>query len=200
MNSTVTATSPKFFPEDFKAHVLDRIGRNAAEVDDDAAKVGCFLRESAHQPDVAALQPDLARPAFDAMAGSALDEIITAVAWEESLPWPRPFSDLVFNRCRRNVGLAVVWRCSQSDDRDLMAATCLLGTGARFRSRANRSRASRCCPAGYHLSRAATVQGGFGGAQAAITPAQGDTSRARQLAAKCGPTGREPAADRRYDR
>jgi len=76
MNSTVTATSPKFFPEDFKAHVLDRIGRNAAEVDDDAAKVGCFLRESAHQPDVAALQPDLARPAFDAMAGSALDEII----------------------------------------------------------------------------------------------------------------------------
>jgi len=71
MNSTVTATSPKFFPEDFKAHVLDRIGRNAADVDGDAANVGCFLREPAHHPDVAAHQPDLA----DAIAGSALDEI-----------------------------------------------------------------------------------------------------------------------------
>jgi hypothetical protein len=75
MNSTDIATSPKFFPEDFKAHVLDRIGRNAAEVDVGDAKVGCFLREPAHQPDVPALQPDLSRPGFDAMAGSALDEI-----------------------------------------------------------------------------------------------------------------------------
>ena len=40
MNSTVTATSPKFFPEDFNSHVLDRIGRNAAEVDGGDAKVG----------------------------------------------------------------------------------------------------------------------------------------------------------------
>jgi hypothetical protein len=75
MNSTVTATSPKFFPEDFKAHVLDRIGRNAAEVDGGDAKVGGLLREAAHHPDVAALQPDVTRPGLDAMAGSALDEI-----------------------------------------------------------------------------------------------------------------------------
>jgi len=75
MNSTNTATSPKFFPEDFKAHVLDRIGRNAAEVDGGDAKVGCFLRDPAHQPEVAGLQPDLPRPGLDAMAGSALDQI-----------------------------------------------------------------------------------------------------------------------------
>ena len=75
MNSTDTVTSPEFFPEDFKAHALDRIGRNAAEFDGDATKVGCFLREPAHQPDVAALQPDLARPGSDAMASSALEEI-----------------------------------------------------------------------------------------------------------------------------
>src|SRR5262245_29269759 len=69
MNSTDTATSPKFFPKDFKAHVLDRIGPNAAEVDGGDAKVGCFLREAAHepevaahQPEVAAHQPDVARP------------------------------------------------------------------------------------------------------------------------------------------
>jgi hypothetical protein len=74
MNSTVRPTGPKF-PDDFSAHFLDRIDRNVAEVNDDGAKVGCFLREPAHQPDVAALQPDLAPPEFDAMAGSALDEI-----------------------------------------------------------------------------------------------------------------------------
>jgi hypothetical protein len=55
--------------------LLDRIGRNAAETDGDDAKVGGLLREPAHQPDVAALEPDLARPRLDAMAGSALDEI-----------------------------------------------------------------------------------------------------------------------------
>jgi hypothetical protein len=67
MNSTVTPTPPKF-PEDFRAHFLDRIGRNAAEVDSDDAKAGGLLRDAAHQPDVA-------RPGLDAMAGSALDEI-----------------------------------------------------------------------------------------------------------------------------
>jgi hypothetical protein len=67
MDSTVTPTPPKL-PQDFTvAHFLDRIGRNPAEVDGDDAKVG--------QPDVAALQPDLARPGLDAMAGSALGEI-----------------------------------------------------------------------------------------------------------------------------
>jgi hypothetical protein len=74
MNSTVRPTAPKF-PDDFRAHFLDRIDQNAAEVDGDAAKAGDFLREPAHQPDVAALQPDLVPPGFDAMAGSALDEI-----------------------------------------------------------------------------------------------------------------------------
>jgi hypothetical protein len=75
MNSTVRPTAPKF-PDDFRAHFLDRIDRNGAEVDGEAAKTGCFLREPAHQPDVVALQPDLSPPGFDAMAGSALDEII----------------------------------------------------------------------------------------------------------------------------
>jgi hypothetical protein len=51
MNPTVTPTPPKF-PEDFRAHFLDRIGRNAAEVDDDDAKVGGLLRDAARQPDV----------------------------------------------------------------------------------------------------------------------------------------------------
>src|SRR5262245_20661053 len=64
--STVTTTPPKF-PDDFSA-LLDRISRNAAETDGDDAKVGPLLRD-------AALQPDLARPRLDAMAGSALDEI-----------------------------------------------------------------------------------------------------------------------------
>ena len=59
MDSTVTPTPPKF-PQDFTvAHFLDRIGRNPAEVDGDDAKVGGLLRKAAHQPDVAALQPDL---------------------------------------------------------------------------------------------------------------------------------------------
>jgi hypothetical protein len=66
MNPTVRPTAPKF-PEDFRAHFLDRIDRNAAEVDGAAAKVGCFLREPAHQPDDVTLQPDLAPPGFDAM-------------------------------------------------------------------------------------------------------------------------------------
>ena len=75
MDSTVTPTPPKF-PQDFTvAHFLDRIGRNPAEVDGDDAKVGGLLRKAAHQPDVAALQPDLARPGLDVMAGSALGEI-----------------------------------------------------------------------------------------------------------------------------
>ena len=75
MDSTVTPTPPKF-PQDFTvAHFLDRIGRNPAEVDGDDAKVDGLLRKAAHQPDVAALQPDLARPGLDAMAGSALGEI-----------------------------------------------------------------------------------------------------------------------------
>jgi hypothetical protein len=75
MDSKVTPTPPKF-PQDFTvAHFLDRIGRNPAEVDSDDAKVGGLLREPAHRPDVAALQPDLARPGLDVMAGSALGEI-----------------------------------------------------------------------------------------------------------------------------
>jgi len=67
MKSTATPTPPKF-PEDFRAHFLDRIGLNGAEADGDDAKVGGLLRvrDAAHQPDVAGL---------DAMAGSALDEI-----------------------------------------------------------------------------------------------------------------------------
>ena len=75
MDSEVTPTPPKF-PQDFTvAHFLDRIGGNPTEVDGDDAKVGGLLRKAAHQPDVAALQPDLARPGLDAMAGSSLDEI-----------------------------------------------------------------------------------------------------------------------------
>src|SRR5262249_5498990 len=54
-------------------------------------------------------------------------------------------------------------------------------------------------PASYSLSRPPTAQGGFGAAEATVTAAQG-ARRARQLAAKCGPTGRQPAADRRHDR
>src|SRR5262252_5000132 len=67
MKSTATPTPPKF-PEDFRAHFLDRIGLNGAEADGDDAKVGGLLRvrDAAHQPDVAGL---------DAMADSALDEI-----------------------------------------------------------------------------------------------------------------------------
>jgi hypothetical protein len=67
MDSKVSPTPPKF-PEDFRAHFLDHIGRNAAEVDGDDANVGILLRDATHQPDVA-------RPGLDAMAGSALDEI-----------------------------------------------------------------------------------------------------------------------------
>ena len=64
MNPTVMPTAPKF-PDDFRAHFLDRIDRNAAEVDADNAQVGGVLREPAHQPDLAA-------PGLDAMVD--LDE------------------------------------------------------------------------------------------------------------------------------
>ena len=68
MDSTVTPTPPKF-PRDFTvAHLLDRIGRNPTEVGGD----GGLLRKAAHQPDVAALQPDLARPGLDPMEGSSV--------------------------------------------------------------------------------------------------------------------------------
>ena len=71
MDSTVTPTPPKF-PRDFTvAHLLDRIGQ-PTEVDGDDAKVGGLLRKAAHQPDVAALQPDLARPGLDPMEGSSV--------------------------------------------------------------------------------------------------------------------------------
>jgi len=58
MNSAVSPASLKF-RDDFGAHFGDRIG--------DGAEAGDFLREPAHQPEVAA-------PALDAMTGSALDE------------------------------------------------------------------------------------------------------------------------------
>jgi hypothetical protein len=69
MKSTVTPTPPN--PEDFRAHFLDRVDRNAAEADGDDAKVGGLLRmrDAAHQPDIT-------RPELDAMAGSAFDEMI----------------------------------------------------------------------------------------------------------------------------
>src|SRR5215475_14222779 len=70
MDSAVTPTPPKF-PQDFTvAHFLDRIGQNPTEVDGEDAKVGGLLRKAAHQPDVAALQPDLARPGLDPMDSS----------------------------------------------------------------------------------------------------------------------------------
>jgi hypothetical protein len=72
MDSTITPTPPKF-PQDFTvAHFLDRIGRNPTEVDGDDVKVGGLLRKPAHQPDVAALQPDLARPGLDPREGSSV--------------------------------------------------------------------------------------------------------------------------------
>jgi hypothetical protein len=75
MDSTVTPT-PRKLPQDFTvSHFLDRIGRNPTAVDGDDTKVCGLLREPAHQPDAAALQPDLARPGLDAMADSALGEI-----------------------------------------------------------------------------------------------------------------------------
>src|SRR6516164_2467186 len=72
-------------------------------------------------------------------------------------------------------------------------ATYLVGNGVRV-CPANRSRAS------YGLSRATAAQEGFGTAEAGGRAAQGDIGRARQLAAKRGPTGRQPATDRRHAR
>jgi hypothetical protein len=65
MNSKVSPSPPKF-PEDFRAHFLDRIDRNAAEVGSDNGKVGGLSQEAAQQP-------DLAPRGHDAMAD--LDEI-----------------------------------------------------------------------------------------------------------------------------
>jgi len=168
MNSTVTPTAPKF-PEDFRAHFLDRIGRNAAEVDSDDAKAGGLLRDAAHQPDVA-------RPGLDAMAGSALDEIRPSLGKRASRGLVRFL--IVFSI---GVCTTLVWQWYGDVARAMIAT-------------------SWPQLASYGLSRAATAQGGFGAAEAGVTAAQGDTSRARQLAAKCGPTGRQPATDRRHDR
>src|SRR5262249_56948704 len=75
MDSTVTPTPPKF-PRDFTvSHLLDRIGGNPTEGDGDDAKVGGLLRKAEHQPDVAALQPDLARPGLDPMEGSSVGPV-----------------------------------------------------------------------------------------------------------------------------
>jgi len=70
MDSTVTLTPTKT-PQDFTllAHVLDRIDRSVAEVHDADAKVSGLLRETAHEPDVAAApKPDIARPGLNEMA------------------------------------------------------------------------------------------------------------------------------------
>src|SRR5215470_7196188 len=50
-----------------------------------------------------------------------------AVAWPESLAWPRPFPPHIFHRYRCHFGLAVVWRCGQSDACKLVAAAWLVG-------------------------------------------------------------------------
>src|SRR6266566_252675 len=50
-----------------------------------------------------------------------------AVVWRESLARPRPFPDHIFHRHRCHFGLAVVWRCSQSDACKLVAAAWLVG-------------------------------------------------------------------------
>jgi hypothetical protein len=73
MDSTVTVT-PKKTPPDFTqlAHFLDRIDRSAAEVHDADVQVSGFLREPALLPDVAAQQPDVARPGPEVMADPAL--------------------------------------------------------------------------------------------------------------------------------
>ena len=75
MNPTVTQTPPKF-PEDFMAPFLDRIGQKAAEDMGDDARAGRLLREPALQPEVAAHQPDIARPGLHEMADSDLGELI----------------------------------------------------------------------------------------------------------------------------
>src|SRR5262249_4671548 len=75
MDSTVTPTPPQHFT--LLAHVLDRIDRSVAEVQDADAEVSGLLRETAHQPDVAPHQPDVAaRPGLHEMADSDLGEII----------------------------------------------------------------------------------------------------------------------------
>src|SRR5215469_7287925 len=50
-----------------------------------------------------------------------------AVAWREGLARSRPFPDHIFHRYRCHFGLAVVWRCSQSDACKLVAAAWLVG-------------------------------------------------------------------------
>jgi len=189
MNSTVNPTPPKF-PEDFRAHFLDRIDRNAAEVGSDDAKVRGLSRDAAHQP-------DLAPAGLDATAD--LDEMRPSLGKRASRGLVRFL--IVFSI---GVGATLAWQ-SYGDVARAMIATswpqlASLAPEPTPRSRANRSRSNRCCPANYGLSRAATPQGGFSAAEAGVTAAQGDTSRARQLAAKCGPTGQQPAADHRHDR
>src|SRR5262249_31235501 len=70
-------------------------------------------------------------PARSRSARSRSDGLVCrrdgAVAWRESLAWPRPFPDHIFHRYRCHFGLAVVWRCSQSDVCKLVAAAWLVG-------------------------------------------------------------------------
>src|SRR5436309_6539560 len=76
MEPTVTPTPPKSSQDFTLAHFLDRIDRSVAEVRGDDAKDSGLLREAAHQPDIAPLQPDVARPGLHEVADSDLDEII----------------------------------------------------------------------------------------------------------------------------
>jgi hypothetical protein len=197
MNSTVTPTQPKFFPEDFKAHFLDGIGRNAAEVDGDDAKVGGLLRKAAHQPDVAAHQPDVARPGLDAMAGSALDEIRPSLGKRASRGLVRFL--IVFSI---GVCTTLAWQWYGDAARAMIATSWpqLASLAPETASVPQAAPEQTAAAPQATASPSATAQGGFGAAETGVTAAQGYTSRARQLAAKCGPTGRQPATDRRHDR
>src|SRR5262245_38872147 len=65
----------------------------------------------------------------------------TAIAQQAGFTWLASFPDHICHRCRYHLGLAVLRRCSQSDDCKLVAAAWVVGTANRKRCKDQSRRA-----------------------------------------------------------
>src|SRR5262249_32129026 len=86
--------------------------------------------------------------------------------------------DHIFHWCFCHFGLAVLRRCSQRDDRELVSPASLVGT-------------ANCCADRFRHGRADCARHPFSRSAAA----QGDVARSRCGTTNCGTTRRRPAAD-----
>jgi len=150
-----------------------------------------------HRPSLAAQGVDK-HLALDAMAGPALDEIRPSLGKRASRRLVRFLT--VFSI---GVGTTLAWQWYGDAARAMIATSWpQLASLAPEPTPVPEQTAPEQIAVAPQVTispRAATAQGGFGAVETGVSGAQGHASCARQLAAKCGPTGRQPAADRRHD-